>query len=454
MEEMRHVLETPFGALAGLECEDGYAYLGVRYARAERFCYAVPVETWESTLDAAAFGALCPQYRQYFPQLDNPERRFYYREFREGLDFTYDEDCLNLNIYTPKEAKNCPVILYFHGGGFNSGGNAEEPFRGEEFSKRGVVTVFANYRVGTLGYLTHEEIRQECGREGNFGLDDMLVAARWVKGHIAAFGGDPENITVMGQSAGAISLQYLCLNHANEGLFQRAILMSGGGIFPRFALPRRAEDTREYWLSLMQEAGCETLSELRVLDVKELLTAAQTLKEKRKDTTYNMMPVVDGFLIPDAVERLAGDPLAIPYLIGFTNNDMFAPVMAHVGMKFGRKMRAWLYYFDIDAPGDRNAAFHSADLRYMFGRLAQSWRPYGARDTEVSGQMTDYAANFAKRGDPNGPGLPVWRQADRFHGAALCFREKETKMGHPGYAKMTKNMLTKGNPKAEDEGAR
>lgn len=442
------MLKTSLGELAGLESEDCYEYLGVPFAQAGRFSYAEPVDSWKGELDATEFGPACPQYRQYYPQLDNPERLFYHREFREGMTFLYDEDCLNLNIYVPKEAVNCPVILYFYGGGFNSGCNKEQPFRGYAFAKCGIITVFANYRVGIFGYFTHEDIKKAYGREGNFGLDDQLTAVRWVKKHIADFGGDPENITLMGQSAGAISIQYLCLNHENEGLFQRAIMMSGGGMFPKFALPRRAEQTREYWLQLMQVAECENISQLWMTDASLVLKAAQELKSLRKDTTYNTMPVVDGALLPAPVDELIKNPLKIDYMIGFTNNDMYAPIMAYIGTKFGKANDAYLYYFDLDAPGDGNAAFHSADLRYMFGRLAESWRPYGLRDYEVSDQMIDYVANFARSGDPNGDELPVWKHADQMHGSALCFRKEKTKMGHPSYLKMTWNMLTKGNPKA------
>lgn len=447
MEQIKR--KTSLGTLIGRETEDGYEFLGIPYARAERFGYAKPVNGWEGEFDAASFGAACPQYRMYFPQLENPVRRFYHKEFRDGLSFNYDEDCLNLNIYTPKEAENCPVIVFLHGGGFNSGANSEEPFRGGEYAKRGIVTVFINYRVGVLGYLTHAEIKKEYGREGNFGLDDQLTAIRFVKAHIAEFGGDPDNITLMGQSAGAISIQFLCLNRDLIGLFQRAVMMSGGGMFPRFALPRPAEETRPYWQELMARCGCETFAALRALPIKELLTAEQEMKTERKDATYHTMPVVDGVLIPDRIDRLIELPLPLSYMIGFTNNDMYAPVMAHIGTKFGRANGAYLYYFDLDAPGDHNAAFHSCDLRYAFGRLSESWRPYGERDHEASREMTEYIANFARTGDPNGEGLPAWKSAGRHDGAALCFRKARTAMGRPDYVKMTKNMLTKGDPKDE-----
>ena len=445
MSEHKQIMKTTsLGPLIGTKTENAVEFLGVPYAKARRFEYASPVRSWEGILNATKMGKICPQSRQWYPHYESAERRFYYKEFREGLEFTYDEDCLNLNIYAPENAGHCPVILYFHGGGFNSGSNNEEPFRGYELSKRGIVTVFANYRVGVLGYLTHKDIQEQFGHDGNFGLDDMKTALLWVRDHIAEFGGDPDNITLLGQSAGAISIQYLCLNPENKGLFRHAAMMSGGGMFPKFALPRKAEDTREYWLELMKIAGCETLEELKKLDVKALFDAVETLKSTRKDNTYNTMPVVDGYHLKDAVDVLIKNPLKVDYLIGYTNNDMYAPIMAYIGNKFGKANNAYLYFFDMDAPGDHNAAFHSSDLRYIFGRLGQSWRPYTKRDYEVSAQMTDYLANFARTGNPNGEGLPLWKPKK-----VLCFRPKSTKMGHPNYLKMARNMIKIGDPKDE-----
>lgn len=450
MEEIRHIeIETAPGTIIG-NCTDEYReFLGIPYAKAERFRYAVPVDSFEGKLNATSYGNACPQYRMYFPQLDNPERLFYYREFREGIDFHYNEDCLNLNIYSPAEPVNCPVMIFIHGGGFNSGCNQEEPFRGNEFAKRGIITVFINYRTGIFGYLTHEEIQNEYGRNGNFGLDDQLTAIRWVKQHIADFGGDPDNITLAGQSAGAISIQYLCLDHHNEGLFQRVLMMSGAGLFPKFALPRPAAQTQEYWLELMKRAGCADLDELRALPVKDLLTAVQELKQERNDTLYNTMPVIDGHLIKGPVDQLIKNPLKTCYMLGYTNNDMYAPVMAFIGNQFGTKNNAYIYYFDLDAPGDSNGAFHSSDLRYMFGRLSSSWRPYTVRDYEVSRQLIDYASAYAATGDPNGPFRPQWLPCSKGKTKILCFGKERTSMGTPSVLKLCSNMINKGDPKAE-----
>ncbi|MBR0473362.1 MAG: carboxylesterase family protein [Erysipelotrichaceae bacterium] len=440
-------LKTNMGTFVGNEHEEAYEFLNVRFARAGRFEYSELINEYDN-VDATKMGNSCPQYRQYYIDLKNPERLFYHREFREGLEFNYDEDCLNLNIYTPKNARNCPVIIFFHGGGFNSGSNAEEPFRGFELAKKGLITVFANYRVGVLGYFCHEEIQKKYGRNGNFGLDDQLQAIKWVKKHIAEFGGDNNNITIQGQSAGAIQVQYHCLNHDNDGLFNRAFMMSGGGMFPKFALPKKAEDTYEYWHEMMDYAECRTFEEFRNADIMKLHAAYEVIRKMRKDSTYNMMPVVDGYLLKDDIDKLIADPLKIDYMIGYTNNDLYAPIMAYIGNKFAKDNGAYVYYFDIDQPGDENGAFHSCDLRYVFGRLDNSWRPFRERDREVSRQMMSYLTNFANNGDPNGEGLPEWKKMDKDNDKALCFTLEKTDMGKASYVKLAKNMLTKGGPKA------
>ena len=446
--EREILLHTSCGTLRGTETERCTRFLGVPFAKAERFAYAKPVEHWDGVLDATKPGPACPQNRAVHEHLEHPTRRFYKREYREGIDFTYDEDCLNLNIYASKDAKDAPVVVYFYGGGFDSGINWESPFDGSALAERGVINVFANYRVGPLGYLCHADLKAQYGREGNFGLDDQLTAVRWVKAHIAAFGGDPGNITLMGQSAGAISVQYLCLNHDLSGLFRRVVMMSGAGKFPKFALPKPAETARSYWTQYLELAGCKTLEELKNAPLETLFDAVETIRTLRKDSIYYTMPVVDGVLLKDGVDKLIKNPLALDYLIGYTNNDMYAPVMAFIGNRFGRANGAYIYYFDIDAPGDDNRAFHSCDLRYVFGTLEKSWRPYGARDREASGQMLDYLANFAKTGDPNGAGLPVWQKAGGVRTRVLHIAKTGTGMGHAHYGTMLKNMLTKGDPKA------
>ena len=466
MAAAREILKkTALGDVKGFDNGRCEVFLGVPYAKAGRFEYAVMTDHWDGVLDATVMGATCPQNRNIHEHLENPTRRFYKKEYREGAEYAMDEDCLNLNIFAPRDAKDCPVVVFIHGGGFDSGSNQESPFDGSALAERGIVTVFINYRVGVLGYFTHEEIQKRDGRDGNFGLDDQLTAIRFVKAHIHDFGGDPDNITLLGQSAGAISSQYLCLNPENKGMFQHAAMMSGAGLFPKFSLPRRAADTHEYWLQFMKDAGCESFEEFQKLPVLKLFDAVEQIKTERKDSIYHTMPVIDGKLIPAPIDEMIKKPLDLDYMIGYTNNDMYAPIMAFIGNRFGKDNGAYIYYFDLDAPGDGNKAFHSADLRFMFETLEGSWRPYGKRDHEAAGELASYLANFAWCGNPNGDGkgqdvdgkgrngtmakLPTWKPAKKgLFTNVLRIRKEDTKMGRVNYLKLLNNFLKIGDPKA------
>ena len=197
-------LKTKIGTFLGNKCGETLEFLGIPYAKAGRFEYCERIDSYGGTVDATKTGSSCPQFRQYYPNLENPERLFYYKEFREGIDFKYGEDCLNLNIFTPENASGCPVIIFFHGGSFNSGSNWEAPFRGYELAKRGIITVFANYRVSILGYFSHEEIQKKYGRNGNFGLDDQLQ-------RFAVQRADPQHaeISLQARDSSAGLLQFL-----------------------------------------------------------------------------------------------------------------------------------------------------------------------------------------------------------------------------------------------------
>ena len=436
-------IQTPCGKVTGNEREDCFEFLGIPYAKAKRFEYGSLIQSFSKDIDATSFGPACPQYRQFFPHLDQPERLFYQREFRDGLHFEYDEDnCLNLNIYTPKEPGTYPVLLYIHGGGFNSMCNSESYLDGAAYTKRGIILVVINYRVGIFGYLTNASIQNSFGHEGNFALDDTLLALTWVKSNIASIGGDPANVTVMGQSAGAISIQYLCLSKKAEGLFHKAIMMSGAGAFPKFALPKMAEETHDYWNDVIQESGASSFEAFKDLSVQEVLGAVEKVKAKRKDNQRNTMPVIDGYYLEEPIHKAIKHPAKIPYLIGYTNNDMYTAILSHMAHKYARKNKAYLYFFDVDAPGDNNLAFHSSDLRYVFGTLDKSWRPYDENDKKISELMLDYFAQFIHRGDPNQDGLPRWKAG----GKALCIAKKGTKMRHVPTFRILSNTF-KGDPK-------
>lgn len=442
---MSVTVNTDFGSFIGNEHRDYNEFLGIRYAKANRFEYAVPESSYGENYDATKPGASCPQTRTYYEHLEIPERMFYYKEFRDNIHYRYSEDCLNLNIYTPKHPDKSPVIIFIHGGGFNSGSTEDSCFDGAAYAKRGIILVAIKYRVGVLGYFSHSDISDEFGHDGNFGLNDQYIAINWVKEHISAFGGDPDNLTLMGQSAGAISIQYLCLSQKTRGLFKHVIMMSGGGLFPKFSLPRPVAETHEYWLNFMELAGCKSLKELKCLDLQRLFDTVEVIKSKRKDTTFNTMPVVDGYLITDSIDKLIKTPNKTDIIIGYTNNDMYAVLMGAISEKYGRKNNGYIYYFDIDAPGpDKNGAFHSSDLRYAFGTLFNSHRPYSPEDYRASEAMLDYFSQFARTGNPNTASLPLWTPGGR---NAMIIRTTGLKMGRPGKLKLFFNTLFKGDPK-------
>lgn len=439
---MVNTFKTEIGNFKYNEYDNHMEFLGIPYAKANRFEYPTLIKEYND-FDATKFGDGCPQTREFYEHLEDPGRLFYHREFRDGLSFNYSDNCLVLNIYAPKEKGNYPVLVYIHGGGFNSGTISESYVDGACYAKRGVVMVAIEYRVGVFGYLCNEEIYNKYHHDGNFGLYDQLESLKWVKNNISNFYGDPNNVTLIGQSAGAISIQYLALSEKAKGLFNGAIMMSGGGCFPKFALPKYATDTHEYWHNLFEIANVKSLDEFKKLSDYEIFTAIEEIKKVRKDTTYNTMPVIDNDILTDKIDVLIKKPHKINYMIGFTNCDLFAFIMSYIGRKFANDNNGYVYYFDVDAPGTNNQAFHSADLRYVLDTLDASFRPYDEKDHDISNIMIDYIVNFCKTGNPNGDNLPLWKVSKH---KCLCINRKSIKMGRVNNFKLIKNTFL-GDPK-------
>ena len=227
-----HFVHTPCGPVQGAAGgADGVSvFRGIRYATAGRWEYPRQVTHWDGVYDAANFGACSFQPRAFYNEEDVPEKAFYYNEFRRGEHYDYSEDCLFLNIWAPDDAKNAPVLFYIHGGGFLGGCGHEKHFDGTAWCKKGVVAVTINYRLGPMGFLCLPELAARDGHTGNYAMFDQMAALCWVRDNIAAFGGDPGQVTLMGQSAGAMSVQQLCVSPMTNGLFRGAVMMSGGGV--------------------------------------------------------------------------------------------------------------------------------------------------------------------------------------------------------------------------------
>ena len=445
---MDYIVTTPCGTLRGCagRIPGTAAYKGIRYATAGRWEYPQQVTAWEGIYDATQYGNCSYQPRAFYNEEEVLEKVFYYNEFRKGETYTYSEDCLFLNVFTPESAKDgdkLPVLVYIHGGGFTGGCGHEKHFDGPVWPAKGVIGVTLNYRLGPMGFVCLPELKQEAGVTGNYGLYDQMTAIKWVKDNITSFGGDPENITIMGQSAGAMSVQQHCFSPLTDGLFQKAVMSSGGGVSPALAaaLP---EKTYDFWHKLMEVNECKTLAEFRALPAGKLFATWQNLKKTMKGG--GCFPVVDGRFVVGTGSQLLNENRQKPihYMAGSTSEDMMPPVLFQMSKSWcaAQEKQSYAWFFDRKLPGDDNGAWHSSDLWYWFGTLPNCWRPMTKKDYAISEQMTSYLTNFCKYGDPNGAGLTAWVPVTKGQNKALCIGEQDTHMGNPNMLKLTKTMLT------------
>ena len=440
---MEYIVNTPCGPVQGVpgRVAGTVAFKGIRYATAGRWEYPKEVTAWEGVYDASRYGHCSYQPRAFYDEELNQKKYFYYNEFRKGETYIYSEDCLFLNIFVPENAKEgdkLPVLLYIHGGGFTGGCGHEKHFDGPVWPSHGVIGVTINYRLGPMGLLCLPELQEEAGHTGNYGLYDQMTAMQWVQHNIAAFGGDPENVTIMGQSAGGMSVQMQIESPLTKGLFHKAVMSSGCGMGSM--MMNTAEKSGAFWKEVMARCGCNTLAEFRALPAEELFAAWQKYKKEIKGGGMAVVPVKDEPFFGETP-----DVKDIPYLAGSTSHDMAPPVLLALTKKWisAKKTPGYVWYFERMLPGDKNGAWHSSDLWYWFGTLDNCWRPMEDKDREVSSQMVRYLCRFAKTGNPNHPGkLPVWQPLGEGQNKVLRLGEGETRMGKPAMAKMVMTMLT------------
>ncbi len=470
---------TKYGAVEGVPSPtEGIAiFKGVPFAKPPvgelRWRAPQPPEKWEGVRK-------CDKYMNGAMQ-SKPKVPFYIDEF--PIDYTkvtFGEDCLYLNIWTPAKSadEKLPVMMWIHGGGNEVGFPHEPEHDGDGLASRGVIYVSVTYRLNIFGFFAHPELtaESEYGASGNYGNLDHLAALRWLRENIAAFGGDPDNITIFGQSAGAGDVHTLAVNPLAKGLFNRAISMSGSGA-ASLMRTARLSDLEALGLEFQKAAGCSSLAELRA-------APADFLFKLSEEKHFNFGTCVDNYILSDDFSNLIreGKHHKVSYMVGSCSHEgaafgegyknsvgtfnaqverMFRDyaekaielygvktdedaknckrdLMAD-GAAYGTHLWAlahlehgldpvYLYLFDRCIP-DRDgnpsweSSYHSGDLWYVHGTLGRSWRGMGPDDYKTSNLMMDYWTNFAKTGDPNGEGLPVWKPYTREEPGTMVINE-------------------------------
>ncbi|MBR0219289.1 MAG: carboxylesterase family protein [Clostridia bacterium] len=440
-DENTVVTDTPCGPVKGFVDEKRCAYLGIPYASAERFAYPTVTTHWEGTLDATDFGPCSWQFRSFRSEALG-EDPFYYNEFRKDIPFRYGDDCQRLNIWTPLEKpdKPLPVIVYIHGGAFLGGSSGEKHLAPPCWTEAGVIAVSLNYRLGPFGFLCASEGVRESGHTGNYGIYDQLAALKWVRDNIAAFGGDPDNVTLMGQSAGCMSVQMLCISPKAKGLFRRAVLCSGAGRSEFFDGKNTMEENLSFGDAVMEALGCKTMEDMRHVSAWRIQkTFGEQLMKANRGLAVTS-PVIDGDLIPCPVSTAIKEKLLhnIPYILCSTGQDLWQPELYHAILKWEDEAEAqgigpcYAAHFSRHLPGDDRGAFHSADLWYWCGTLQNSWRPNTDWDRELSRRMAGYLTSFAKTGNPNGGDLPLWQTHGEAPDKIMVFSDETASQQNAG----------------------
>lgn len=443
-KEKNPVLTIDGGQIQGVETEnpDVMIYKGIPYAAPPvgdlRWREPQPVIPWTGVKVCDTFGAAAPQ------KLTDPGS-FYDKEFYAQSPHVKSEDCLYLNVWTPAAGNinaGLPVAMWIHGGAYRNGFGHEDEFDGVAWAERGVILVTINYRLGILGFLSHPALTAEGQNQssGNYGILDQINALRWIKANIAQFGGNPDNITIFGQSAGAGSVQTLVASPLTKGLINQAIIQSGGGIGSRLATTLAdAEQTGE---SIMRYYGCNSLEEMRAADAEgfgdfENRTEDFMKAEKRMAV---LGPIVDDYVLRESFSDAAlnGNLTDIPYIIGGTIVDMRGnskPVEDFCLVREDQGGKAYAYQFARPLPGDDAGAFHSSELWFIFHTLDRCWRPFTQGDEALSQYMLGCWTDFAKYGDPNGKGEQIWKPLTKSNPDFMLFTTDEkvntSSMGRP-----------------------
>ncbi len=457
----RPTVTAPAGEVRGRLEGDIRVFKGLPYAApptgAYRWRPPMPAPVWSGVKDAADFGPACIQPTPGAPHI-----------YSNSLGAT-SEDCLSLNIWSPQAARNAPVIVWIHGGSLVAGSSKEVYYDGSAWARGGAVVVTINYRLGILGYLAHPDLSAESPADisGNYGLMDQIQALRWVQQNIAAFGGDPSNVTIAGESAGGLSVLYLMASPLAEGLFHKAIAQSA------YMISAPELKTAAHGMPAAETAGATLARNLQAPSLRVLRSMnPQTLTDSSVMAGFAPFGVVDGVVLPrqlvDTFDRGEQAPvrvragfnsgeirslrmlappvpgsaadyertirekygdLADDFLMLYPSSDMGESILATTrdalyGWTSERLVRSqtamghpsYLYLFDHGYPAMDQAglhAFHASELPYVFGTLNRTpplWPkiPDAPSETRLSAAMVDYWVSFARSGVPAAAGASAW----------------------------------------------
>jgi len=461
-KEAAAVVKAPAGQVEGLIEGQLRVFRGIPYAQppvgSARWRPPSAMPRWEGARKATEFQPACPQPQSKLSNVYTP---------REPLPTS--EDCLTLNVWSPADARNAPVFFWIHGGALVGGSAREDMYNGARFAERGLVVVSINYRLGVLGWLAHPELSAESpdGISGNYGLLDQIEALRWVRRNIHAFGGDPSNVTIAGESAGALSVMYLMAAPAARGLFAKAIAESAYMITTpelrerRFGSPSAEESGKRLAAAL----HAPNIAALRAMDAKALSDAAPA-------AGFAPWGAIDGHVLPrqlvDVFDR--GEQAPVPLLAGFNSGEIrslmvLAPRAPTSSTEYEKIIRdrysdladeflriypaatmqesilattrdalygwtaerlvrkqaaigvpSFLYFFDHGYPAEDEAklhGFHASELPFVFGTFDSTpphWPQIPATPGErtLSEAMLGYWSAFARTGQPQVPNEPAW----------------------------------------------
>lgn len=476
-------VKTEAGIVEGSKSPDGHIriFKGIPYAAPPvgdlRWKAPQPPISWTGVRQTQKFGSRCMQGNIY------PDMVF--------RDPGPSEDCLTLNVWTPAAdaTAKLPVMVWIHGGGYLAGGSSEPRQDGENLAKKDVVVVSLNYRLGIFGFVTLPELTSESphSASGDYGLLDQVAALEWVKRNIVAFGGDPANVTIFGESAGSFSVSALMASPLSKGLFQKAIGESGSALGGK-TLPflPRAEREEKDSQAVKELYGTTSVKDLRAITASELLDVVT----KAQGGMPRFAPTIDGYFLPDEASEIysEGKQAHVPLLAGW-NHDEAGGSFLNAKQKptaqsfretaekeFGEKADLFLslypakddaeaarsaldlagdrfiaystwrwieahsetgespvyrYRFDQAPPPDQYhpagmGAYHSAEIEYVFGNLDSKPISWTTADRKVSAEMMSYWTNFAKTGNPNGKGLPEWPEYQPENGWRLLYLGAKT----------------------------